>query len=152
MNFSKTFGLVAFTLLMSIVFGCTADDDSNISVDATGCLVLINGEFINTPVTKRPVYLDGGDDGFLRTIYKNLKYPAIARENGIQGQVKIEYEITEMGRVENIIIIKDVGGGLAQEAARAIETSTLGVSYSPAEIDNVKYRVKKVLPVKFRLE
>ena len=87
-------GLTFATLMICVLAftGCEQDDDLNID-DGT-CLVEVDGEFENIPLDEAPVYLNGGSEGYLQAIYDNLKYPAEARENSIEGTCITTYEIT----------------------------------------------------------
>lgn len=54
-------------------------------------------------------------------IYKNLKYPAIARENGVQGAVTVSFIVEKDGSTSNHKIIRNIGAGCGDEAVRLIE-------------------------------
>jgi protein TonB len=115
------------------------------------CLVLIDGEFRDVELDKEPEFLDNGQQGFLETFYGIIKYPAIARENGTQGTVVLEFEISELGTVNNVRILQDIGDGAGEEAKRSFELATEGVTYSPGVLNNIDRRVKKRIPIKFIL-
>ena len=98
-----------------------------------------------------PEFLDNGQKGFLEAFFGIIKYPAIARENGTEGTVVLEFEISEIGTVENVIIFQDIGDGCGAEAKRSLEVATEGVSYSPGVLNDVNRRVKKRISIRFRL-
>lgn len=54
-------------------------------------------------------------------IYKNLRYPALAAETGVEGRVTIRFVVTEYGNVENVEILRDIGAGCGEEAKKVIE-------------------------------
>ncbi len=140
-------------LLLGCAFSCSDDDqatDTNIE-DSNFCLVLIDGEFQDVDLDVEPEFLDNGQKGFLEAFFGIIKYPAIARENGTEGTVVLEFEISEIGTVENVIIFQDIGDGCGAEAKRSLEVATEGVSYSPGVLNDVNRRVKKRISIRFRL-
>lgn len=76
--------------------------------------------------------------------YKNVvkpEYPPLARQAGISGTVVLSVLVTEAGRVEDVKIVQDPGGGLGTAAERAVKRWT----FTPAEKNGVP--VKTWLPV-----
>lgn len=116
------------------------------------CEVYIDGAWQITRVSKAPEYLDGGEAGLAMAVLTEIAYPAEARENQVEGTVRLVYEVSLFGTVENITIAEDIGAGCGEEAKRAFGLATDGVSFSPAEIDNMAVRARKEIPVVFRLE
>ncbi len=68
---------------------------------------------------KLPRY-GGGRDQFKKFISENLRYPAPAREAGIEGFVMVAYDILDNGSVENQHVVKSLGYGCDEEALRLI--------------------------------
>ena len=116
------------------------------------CLVEVDGEFIEVDLDESPEYLNGGNDGFSEAIVQEIKYPAEAREMGIEGLCVIQYEITELGTVDNVTAIQDPGGGIGPSAVSTIETVMDGVVFSPGKLDGEPVRVKKELQIRYKLE
>jgi len=112
--------------------------------------VEVNGVFELMTVSKMAEYI-GGQEAFFKAIGQEISYPPEARENGIEGEVIIEFEITKTGEVENIVIKEDIGGGCSEEAKRMLEVITQGVSFHPAELEGVPVRVKMEVPIRFKL-
>ena len=63
----------------------------------------------------------------------------------------MEYEITELGTVENIVILQDPGDGIGEESKRVLMLITEGEAYSPGILERRPHRVKRRLPIKFRV-
>ena len=89
----------------------------------------------------------------LEYIYKNLKYPAIARENGVEGQVVIQFVVDKSGNISEAKIVRDIGAG----CGAAAESVVLGMNDLPQRWTPGKQRGRPVkvlytLPVKFKLE
>lgn len=60
----------------------------------------------------------GGEKSLGTYISTNRKYPQEAREKGIHGFVKVGFTLDENGKVVKTRIIKGIGGGCDEEAAR----------------------------------
>jgi protein TonB len=52
----------------------------------------------------------------LEYVYKNVKYPAIARENGIQGRVVVQFVVEKDGKITDAQVVRDIGAGCGEEA------------------------------------
>jgi TonB family protein len=57
----------------------------------------------------------------LKFIYSNIKYPKKARENGTVGRVDVQFQLLQDGSVGHIKMLRDIGDGCGEEAARVIE-------------------------------
>lgn len=137
-------------LVCLLQIACTKDQ-AEPEFEAIECLVEVNGTFELTKVTKYAEYI-GGQQALFQAIGQEISYPPEARENGIEGTVIIEYDVTKTGEVENIVIKEDIGAGCGEETKRMFEIITKGVSFHPAELNRVPVKVRKELPVKFKLE
>lgn len=89
----------------------------------------------------------------LEYIYANVKYPAIARENEIQGNVLVEFIVEKDGRTSNAQIIRDIGGGCGDEVLNVInEMNAMLEKWTPGKQQGRPVRVIFRLPVAFRLK
>ena len=79
---------------------------------------------------------------------ERIKYPAMARENGIEGTVVIRFIVDEAGNITAPEIVKDIGGGCGQEALRVVRKMP---AWEPGRQRNRKVKVYFNLPVKFKL-
>ncbi len=91
----------------------------------------------------------GGEKEMLKFIYSNIKYPPIARENGIEGLVAISFVIGTDGSVSDYEILRDPGGGCGEEALRVVKKFP---TWKPGKQRHKPVRVLYSLPVQFRLE
>jgi len=96
-----------------------------------------------------PPSYPGGESALLRFLAQNIRYPALAREKNIQGVVALTFIVEKEGTVSNVTIIRDIGGGCGQEAARTVAAMPKWV---PATVDGEPVRVRFTLPVRFKLE
>ncbi len=80
---------------------------------------------------------------------KNLRYPTISLENGIQGRVIVEFIIERDGSVSNVRAIRSPDSNLSNEAVRLIKSMP---KWKPARQDGKPVRQKQALPITFRLQ
>jgi len=93
------------------------------------------------------------DKAMLQFIYKNIKYPAIARENGVQGTVVIQFVVEKDGSIKDARTVRDIGAQCGAEALRVVNLmNTQGKKWTPGKQRGKSVRVQFNLPVKFRLE
>jgi protein TonB len=91
----------------------------------------------------------GGEAELQKFLRDNISYPAIARENNIQGTAALSFVVNKDGSISNVTILKDPGGGCGKEAVRVVGIMP---KWSPGEANGNKVKVKFTLPVRFRLE
>ena len=63
----------------------------------------------------------GGDDALMAFLQKNIKYPAKALKNNIQGVVMINFVVHTDGSIRKANVTKGIGGGCDEEALRVIK-------------------------------
>ena len=89
----------------------------------------------------------------LQFIYKNIKYPPIARENGVEGTTVIRFYVDKDGTVKQPEILKDIGAGCGTEAKRVVQMmNKMGQKWIPGKQRGKPVKVYFNLPVRFRLE
>jgi protein TonB len=74
---------------------------------------------IFTIVEEMPSF-PGGDTKLFEFLQKNIKYPPIARENGIQGRVYVTFVVDKEGKIKDAKVIRGIGGGCDEEALRVV--------------------------------
>lgn len=90
----------------------------------------------------------GGMEAWQRHLSKNLTYPTSARMRGIQGTVVVSFIVNTDGTVEQIELVRGIGGGCDEEALRIIKISP---RWSPGMIKGKAVRTRMTLPTRFRL-
>ncbi len=98
---------------------------------------------------QKPPSFPGGEAELLKYLAENIKYPPLARENNIQGQVVLSFVVGKRGEIMDVTIIKDIGGGCGKEAVRVVESMPRWI---PGEANGNPVKVRFVLPVRFKLE
>jgi protein TonB len=91
----------------------------------------------------------GGDAALMDYLNKNIKYPVIAEENGIQGRVVTTFVVERDGSITDVKVIKSVDPSLDKEAVRVVKSMP---KWNPGKQNGSAVRVKFTLPVTFRLQ
>lgn len=98
-------------------------------------------------VERMPAYEDG-QQGLVDFLAKNIKYPTLAKENGIEGVVVVEFIIETDGRVSGTKLMKGIGAGCDEEAVRVVNLTR----WTPGMQNNKLVPVKYTLPISFKLD
>lgn len=110
-------------------------------------------EEIKAPKETKPFVIVEQMPAFRGNLHKYLaeqvRYPDIAKENGIEGTVVIQFVVNEKGEISNAFIVKDIGGGCGEEALRVVRGMPL---WLPGANRGRQVKVQMSLPVKFKLE
>ncbi len=99
-------------------------------------------------VEEMPAY-PGGDQRLMEYVAKNIKYPQIARETGIQGRVFVGFVVEPDGSVSNVKVLRGIGGGCDEEAMRVVKSMP---KWKPGKQRGKAVRVSYMLPVNFKLQ
>ena len=91
----------------------------------------------------------GGMTGLMQHLSKNIRYPAEAHTNNIQGRVVVSVIINTEGKVTNAKIVQSVAPSLDAEALRVTGTMP---DWIPGTKDGKPVNVKYTFPVVFRLQ
>jgi protein TonB len=100
-------------------------------------------------VEKAPEFPQGGMAGLMQYLSKNIRYPAIAQENGVQGRVTVQFVVNRDGSIVDAVVVKGIDPYLDKEALRVISTMP---KWKPGEQRGKPVRVKFTVPVMFRLQ
>lgn len=103
---------------------------------------------IFTVVEKMPEF-EGGEDKLREFLAKNIKYPSMARENGISGTVYITFVVEGDGKITDVKSLRGLGGGLTEEAIRVVKMMP---NWTAGKQNGKPVRVQFTLPVKFTLK
>ncbi|MFN3529509.1 MAG: energy transducer TonB [Bacteroidia bacterium] len=102
---------------------------------------------IFTIVEEMPSF-PGGDQALLEYMAKNTKYPPLARENGLQGIVVVTFVVDEKGNINNVQVLRGIGGGCDEEAIRVVKSMP---PWKPGKQRGLPVRVQYNLPFRFTL-
>ena len=90
----------------------------------------------------------GGEQELKKFIDQNLRYPEKARNEDIQGKVWLSFVIEKDGSISTIKVVRDIGGGCAEEAVRLLKAMP---KWIPGKRDGVLVKVMYNLPFTFKL-
>ena len=99
-------------------------------------------------VEEKPEY-PGGMGELSKLLSSNLKYPLISQENGVQGEVLVQFVVDKEGNVEEVTVFKGVDPYLDAEALRVIKMMP---KWKPGKHEGKEVNVKCTIPVGFRLQ
>ncbi len=89
----------------------------------------------------------------LSILSANIQYPETARQQDIQGTVVLSYVVETNGKISNMKIMRDIGGGCGAEAVRVFTAlDEAGLSWKPGIQDKKAVRVRQTMPLRFKLE
>ncbi|MBQ2200822.1 MAG: energy transducer TonB [Bacteroidaceae bacterium] len=91
----------------------------------------------------------GGMQALMAYLSKNIKYPSVAQDNGIQGRVLVSFVVNKDGSIVDPEVIKSVDAALDKEAMRVIKAMP---KWNPGKQRGKPVRVKYTVPVLFRLQ
>ena len=98
---------------------------------------------------QKPPSFPGGEKELLKFLAQNIKYPPLARENNIQGNVALTFVVNKNGSVSDVTVLRDIGGGCGKEAVRVVNSMP---RWNPGEANGNPVKVRFTLPVRFKLE
>lgn len=99
-------------------------------------------------VEKMPEF-PGGSQAMFKYLAENIQYPAIAKENNIQGRVVCSFTVNKDGSLSNIEVVLSGGdASLDKEAVRVIKSMP---KWKPGMQLGKPVRVQYTIPVKFQL-
>ena len=90
----------------------------------------------------------GGDLALRKYIAENVKYPEIAKENGLSGKVFVQFVINQRGEVENVKIARGVDPALDKEAIRVVQGLP---KWKPGSQRGKPVKVSYTVPINFQL-
>ena len=105
------------------------EDDVNMGVEIMDYVENVEEEVIEEEaipfqlVEEKPSFMGGDANEFSKWVNQRLVYPEIAKENGVQGRVTLQFTVESDGRVTNVKVLRGVDSSLDQEAVRVVSSS-----------------------------
>lgn len=90
----------------------------------------------------------GGMDAFYKYLGSAIHYPAVARENGVQGRVIVQFVVEKDGSLTDVKALRGPGSGLEEEAVRAVKSAP---HWKPGKQNGKSVRVQFTVPVQFTM-
>jgi TonB family protein len=91
----------------------------------------------------------GGDAALFKFLYETIKYPAEAKDNGIQGKVILRFIVTSVGNVENVYVVRGVDPLLDNEAVRVMNICP---KWEPGKMKGKPVNIYYSVPISFSLK
>ena len=91
----------------------------------------------------------GGQIELMKFLQKNIKYPTISQENGVQGRVIVQFVVNRDGSIVDTQVMRGVDPYLDKEALRVVSTMP---KWKPGKQRGKPVRTRFTLPVQFRLQ
>ena len=99
-------------------------------------------------VEQMPQYT-GGEQAMMKYVAENIKYPQAAKDKNISGRVFVGFVIEKDGSVSNVKVVRGIGGGCDEEAARVIKEMP---KWKPGMQKGKPVRVNYMMPIFFKLD
>jgi len=90
----------------------------------------------------------GGIEALHRFLRQNIRFPAEARQRGIQGTVFVTFVLERDGSISNVDVLRGIGGGADEEAVRVV---SIMPKWTPGEQYGRPVRVRFNMPIRFTL-
>ncbi len=154
----KSTTLTFFLSFYSFLLLAQADQDTTIHNIADA----MPYPLLNSCIAERHPNWNGNTDSIRRCaetqlfaiLANNIRYPEAARTENIQGTVVVSGVIEPgTGRMSNLQLLKDIGGGCGAEALRVLNVlDQAGLRWAPGVLSGKAVRVRHALPIRFRLQ
>ena len=132
-------------------FDFSQDFDLDMAIDDYVPIEIVDEEVDNTPplrfVEEMPEPI-GGFENMYAFLHSNLRYPEVARNNGISGQVFIEFVVERDGSISGVKVIAGVYPELDQEAVRVVK---LLPKWKPGKQMGKTVRTFYNIPIRFSI-
>lgn len=99
-------------------------------------------------VEEKPKFNGGDANEFSKWVNQRLVYPEIAKENGVQGRVMLQFQVNPDGSVSNVKVLRGVDPSLDKEAVRVVSSSP---KWTPGKQRDRAVKVTYTFPVIFQL-
>ena len=130
-----------------------ASDDTQAAVEVKYTPVEVEEEDVEEQqifqVVEEMPEFPGGMAECMKFLSKNIKYPTISQENGVQGRVIVQFVVNRDGSIVDPVVVRGVDPYLDKEALRVI---SMMPKWKPGKQRGKAVRVKYTVPVMFRLQ
>ena len=99
-------------------------------------------------VEEKPSFQNGDANQFSKWVNQRLVYPEIAKENGVQGRVTLQFTIEKDGSLTKVKVVRGVDPSLDKEAVRVVSMSP---KWEPGRQRDRAVPVTYTFPVIFKL-
>lgn len=107
------------------------------------------GEVRSFVVVEQDPEFPGGMDSLYAFIQRTLRYPILAKDNGVSGKVYVNFVVEKDGSISNPRVLRDIGYGCGAEAIRVVKNMP---RWNPGKQRGKPVRVQFNLPINFSLK
>jgi protein TonB len=137
----------------NIVFTDDADDFDDFDIVIEEKEEEIEEEEIFVTVEEMPTFQGGGLPEFRNWVQSNVKYPQIALENGIQGNVVVQFVVGPDGKMTNFRVLQSPDKTLSDATIEVLQKANgLKKGWKPGKQRGKAVKVSFTLPVKFAIQ
>lgn len=124
---------------------CRFNENTN---DDTDSVQDVEMTFNFAEVEIKPSFHGGDANEFSKWVNERLEYPEIAKENGVQGRVTLQFTIDVDGTLYDVKVLRGVDAALDKEAVRVVSKSP---RWKPGIQRGRPVKVTYTFPVVFQL-
>ena len=129
------------------------EDDASLGVEIMDYVDVIEEEVEEEAipfqlVEEKPSFQGGDANQFSKWVNQRLVYPEIAKENGVQGRVTLQFTVEKDGTVTKVKVLRGVDPSLDKEAVRVVSMSP---KWKPGKQRDRAVPVTYTFPVIFQL-
>lgn len=130
------------------------EDNANLGVEIMDYVEEVKEETVEEEaipfqlVEEKPSFQGGDANTFSKWVQSKLVYPEIAKENGVQGRVTLQFTVEKDGSVTNVKVLRGVDSSLDKEAVRVVQSSP---KWKPGKQRDRTVKVTYTFPVMFQL-
>lgn len=107
----------------------------------------VNSNRVYDVVEQMPSF-PGGISGLRTYLNQNIRYPAEAQDNCVQGRVVVSFVVGKDGHISDVTVLRSVDPSLDKEAIRVVRNMP---RWTPGKQGGEPVRVRYNVPVSFRL-
>ena len=130
------------------------EDDASMGVEIQDYVEEVKEEVVEEEtipfqlVEEKPKFQGGDANDFTKWVNQRLVYPDVAKENGVQGKVILQFTVNPDGSVSNVKVLRGVDSSLDKEAVRVVSKSP---KWKPGKQRDRAVKVTYTFPVIFQL-
>ena len=130
------------------------EDEANLGVEIQDYVEEVKEEVVEEEtipfqlVEEKPKFMGGDANEFSKWVNQRLVYPEVAKENGVQGRVMLQFTVGTDGSVSGVKVLRGVDPSLDKEAVRVVSQSP---KWTPGKQRDRKVKVTYTFPVIFQL-
>ena len=150
---APVFSLLIISALTNLSFAqnnkvvTTPKATTSVETEQAKDYTMINGERVYTKADVMPAF-PGGDAAMFTYLQNNMKYPAEAKTNKVEGKVYVSFTIGRDGTVKNVTLLRGIGSGCDEAAMQVISSMP---KWTPGTYQGRPVAVQYNLPIQFSL-